>query len=418
MPLLAATFLMSLLPACSDDTPEPDASENKDQCFWLSLYMGCNALDYNPNTRASYEICNHNKEDDTSEERYISPNDITILLFDKDKRCFHKITDISNIFLSKQQSAENDNLIYRAIFRLSFEDLLPIENHEFFYIAIVANSQGTNGGDQKFNGDFSNKTFTDIANMNKTFSITGSKWLPDGKNNRIPMSGFAKVKKPSADKIEFTNIIAPCNLCDMEGNDLAVDMLRAMCKIRFVDQIANNDSVTKHPILKNVSIKSITLQGHDSDRCGFNKQGTYLPNWRAMEAWQDNEKTTMSNYCAHPTNVEDWSGNNKKIELQKMSSSYSDNQFIAYIPENVLIDGGYWSKHRIPKIYITTQSIIDGASFEKEWELNLTDVLQNKDMVRNHIYEFKVLMRPADNLLQINYSVCKWNEASTTIEFN
>lgn len=437
MLLLAATFLMSLLSACSDDThspSEPSFTDGPEVWLKLDITTAGATVNQNHDTRGATS-CNHPTEVGSLSENYISPNGLTIVLLDENRRAFKTIHSGDKEIFSFNGNGTNKTMQLRI--NSQYADAFM--NGASFYVVVVANQTGATGNSDSFSGNFFMKDFDELCGLESSFGISGDPWSPDYTNDKgIPMSGWIKATKPSAGWNQYSSVTGE------NYNIGTIDMMRGMAKIMVIDKIKpaypfNTESGDIHPRYRIEKVEFI----------GINSRGSYLPTGTAKSLWSTGFKAVDCDEASVPSDPIRWYGENAIAKGKLSTTGISidgviHDYYSAFIPEidlenenintvmavTIIKNSSAIDDNGIPVIDERTLWHIDLATgkYKKISTENLSDPSKSHDynteysseiifdnytdIVRNHIYQYEIKMK-ISGILELGITTCPWSKTGT-----
>lgn len=342
----------------------------------------------------------HTPEASAADENYIDSdlNSLTLLLLD-DNHCVIQTFESKDYTISRDindVSNRNYDLSFRVnqrVFDYAGQDIT-------FHLLLVANKNGIGQGYDDLIG-FRTQTFDYIAGQYKGFDYdgqhSGQPWTPSIEENRhIPMAGIRKFTMARAEMEAATERSKALQL-SRDGNDGVLQMQRALAKIRVVDELEGSEGNFDLEKISSVNI------------IGATTRGTYIPvdvsgAWKNGTAHVDNA-TTNGN----------WYSSAKRQATVAMDNTDAKPAFVCYMsecPASTVANTVNGMKLEI--------NTVDGNNNAHQYIVPFSQILAdgNRAILRNHIYEISVRKVRTDVNIQIDFTVCEWQTASTNIEFN
>lgn len=407
---LLSVFMAAALTGCvGDDSlcPEDQPGYNPNDEVWLSFDLrSMQPLPKGfPDTRATYGNDIHHPDEAANRyENYISDRDFYIVLLNESHKAFKYIAP-GEFQITSVNADEGIYTLTSKINRAYF-DLLA--NDEFMYVLAVANVDGTPGGGYFGSDVWMKSVYAISSEESRCFAFQPSAtmaWTPDGNSNRIPMAGIKQTKAPTKDELDNAeDIDNPYSLAP-EEDPLVIQ--RSMIKIRVLDAIPTQESLPRKLHIESVSFAN----GSD--------HGFILPKMNENASWAEGTRVLES--VGSPNGSTTWLQTSDILAsaggIFKEDDGNEYNSFILYAPEQI------YNGQKNPTLRITLR-YDDGAREQIERTVVLSEEFPQTDletrvnyMVRNHIYQFTVSMTEKATL-SLDYSVCPWATASTSIDFH
>lgn len=371
MRFIASVLALVLTVGCSDDTvpggqPKPDISDGD---VWVTFKIS--------NDRAllpsrANDVQGHPEETASAAENFINPDDLTVIIMDSGNRVLKVVEDIKVEEIPGTSFSQ-----YSVIGKINKDYFKMIGQGNSFGILCIANSQGTGGGDT-FTMNLWANDLNEISTLLKKYKFVSDAdniWLPDMRNNFIPMSGYLKVTTLS----DISEHDTPQKALQL-GN---VSMQRSMAKIRILDGFKYQGLPYEARIL------SVAM--HNCTDCG-----AFLPDLVHNPEWRNG--TADVEYAAMPSPVHLWRLSEQIVNFEYEPNFVSDGRiydsFIAYVPEQS-VEGSELP----PYLTISTVRInADGSKILNEYNVTLSDVIKpikgQCSLIRNHIYHFDTTLAP------------------------
>jgi len=342
----------------------------------------------------------HPDEDASAAENYINCEDydLTVMYLNEQGRVM-KVFNRDEYIVIRDAGDATDRK-YKLTLRINQDYFSSVGDNVTFSLLVIANLNGTaDGGSYGLNWM---ATLSELSNLKTSFGYTGvngtEAWQPDIAAKRfIPMAG---VRQFSISRAALTAATDKANELDLSADNNAIDMQRAMAKIRVVDALAaNGDTDNK--------IIAVTLSG-------MNTRGTYLPDVARNAAW-GNPNTVV---CEFGNAASGWFNAESVIPTTalRFTDSYGwiqkDGVFDAwrlYVPEFSWIAASSESE---PTLHITVQS----GGETKTFDYPVSRSLGQSDMARNHIYQF-VVTEVSGMKLNLTCRVLDWKGEETVWDY-
>lgn len=388
---------------CEED--RPGYTEGHD--VWLALSIS------NQGTAESRSMSRASSTDDPSghpdetasaAENHIDKNDLTLMLLDEKTQCIKTLTP-SDITLTAVNADKGE---YRVVTKINRSYFDFAGKSGDFYLLAIANTRGINRTDLTAEsigyGTFM-KSLREISDMLRTFSFDGlvsqgnaSPWLPDIEGKRhIPMAGLQKM---TVSRTQLDNASSPDNTIDLGE----INMQRALAKIRILDGVRFQDRLPSPTHIESVSF------------CSGTGKGTYMPSVSQCPAWANGTATVET--ATKPSPVGAWHNTSLRMPTrQHLLTNDSDGKqydaFSCYTPETAVWD----MRDSGSRPYLEIVTLSDNGQ-RKNHTVYLDRVMTQRDMARNHIYQFTVTMSE-QSVIQLDYTVCEWNTVTSgDISFN
>ncbi len=408
--MIAASILMLALTACINDSSDcPDSGLDSDMVTF-SFQMVTNSLGF---TRA-LDASGH--DETISEwpafEDTIVEGDFAFYVFAKDAsdewKMIMSMTDFRN---NKNASMTVKGvsgvwMIIAAIAKSELENTLgykiesgPKQQIQL-RVAVIANATGGNTqATSRVNyASLVKPTFPEfIKTANEVLFNLGSIHSPNTGDSgvdgiykgAIPMYGMNEFTV-SGDQLYYSNRQDPAWM----GN---VELLRAIAKIRVVDNIESKNPETGFPRIKSAEIYSATARAY------------VLP--YGAESFKGEQVDQPRSYFVADGNLYSF-----KLGYLKVG----DNVHLGYIPEQTITTATPYIR-----LTIALDGDVDGNTVDKVYDVPMSgyngeDFRENfgQYILRNHIYTLSVDDVAVDTPLTINIEVADWTEAPFTLDFS
>ena len=405
-----SVLAVAAMASCVDDESlcvedRPGYTEGHD--VWLALSIS------NQGTAESHSLSRASATDDPSghpdetasaAENHIDKNDLTLMFLDEDTYCIKTLSP-SDITLT---AVNADNGEYRVVTKINRSYFDFAGNSGNFYLLAIANTRGINrsdlAADPVGNGTFM-KSLREISDMLRAFSFDGlisqdsaSPWIPDIDGKRhIPMAGLQKM---TVSKAQLDNASSPDNTIDLGE----ISMQRAMAKIRILDGIRFQDRLPSPTHIESVSF------------CSGTGKGAYMPSVSQCPTWAIGTATVET--ATKPSPVGAW--HNALLNIPTRQHQFTDDAdgkqyyaFSCYTPEAAVWD----MRNSGTRPYLDIVTLSDDGE-RRNHTIYLDRVMPQRDMARNHIYQFTVTMSE-QSVIELDYTVCEWNTVTSgDISFN
>lgn len=404
---------------CLEDQPDYDATDN----VWLSFVVknqGVTGIDRSA-TRAEdtpADGSGHTPEEATEDENYISPSDLTLVLFDNNGKAMKTISNDELRFTSFDAINGNYTVaapVNRAYFKFAAGSMS---------ILAVANAHGINSGLSA--DDYTavpwQASLGDITKGLRKFqynglTTNGDPWLPSQKEGRhIPMAGFEKGILLNEETLtELDAATTPETAFELSS----IVMQRAMSKIRVLDGLQEQTGLRNFTRIENVEFLNGT------------EYGAIVPNVNRSGITSWGQGTTIVETATKPETTGAWHNTSEDFKFPFKESGnfqYTDEantqhnltQWICYTPEMQVKNLTGFTSEQKPCLRITTQTYSKTNQTQtvgdpKTHTVLLEDVLDGNDIVRNHIYQFHVTMNEFSSELEVN--VLDWEKNEVTWDY-
>lgn len=373
---LAGVLLLSSCVAERDESCPPPESRGEIKLN-LTLFTG------NLATRAGeaeHPAGTFDTDGGTAAERYINPNDLSVVILDQDGKY------IPTSQPDQMQMVPASGQDVRVTVVIQREEALNIR------VLVLANWNSMSPS-----GDYLTQMegvpsleglYADAGNFNFDYTSTsadGKSWKPEDKSAGIPMVGLSEPVAVPEPQYTFVPEL-----------DLGqIQMLRSLAKVEIVNQTPQKDQV----VLTNATLS------------GYNAYGRYVPDGTTNSAW--NKEATQVRNASLPNPP---AGTNLYVENELIfatfykevttsdetdPNTYNRTTLVAYIPEMDFVEqeGVY------PKITVSYQVGGDSGSEPMTNEIEFATYVDGKPdqplpaLLRNHNYRFNIISAgPSANL--------------------
>jgi len=396
--------------ACPEGMPGFDANDN----VWVALKV--NSLPAigagSGQSRAGSltdDAQGHPEEEARPEENYIAPTDLTLVLFDSNGRTMRTIT--SDEFALAPIG--DNHAQYKLVTKIN-RGWLNFAQGSMSVLA-VANTRGINRGDLAPTGYERVGFQTTLAALTgelRTFGYDGlasagdpaTAWQPDIDAGRhIPMAGFSKGITLVA--AELDNATTPEAAFDLG----TIDMQRSMAKIRILDGVRMQTDLSSHTEIIKVEMRN------------GNNRGATVPdvNQAGVGSWANGTATIEA--ATGPSATGEWLGGSltcpsflapNVTATDKDGVEQSFTTYELYLPELHVKKQQADQAEALPGLGIT----IRNANGLKEYNLPLRDLVDDADIVRNHIYQYYITASEIGAELTLH--VADWEQATTEWDYS
>lgn len=406
----AAIALMGATTACVNDNSlcvedQPGYEEGKD--VWLTFNLK-NVADAPGRISRTDDPSGHPEETSTAAENYINTSDISLMLLDDNGRLL-KVFNPGDFTVMAFQPDDNGYRDYELTMHVNQDYFAYAGAQVDFRLMVVANMKGTSDADHGvFTDNLFMKTVPEIASQHLGYAYSGdlatnTPWTPVIADARhIPMAGIRSFSVSRSDLEKANSKDNQLYLTSKPGTSGATDaieMQRAMAKIRVIDALKSATDNVDGEYIASVKLKGVSSRGSFvPDNAAWANGTCVLEEATWLTSWYQQENTVSLTAPEEYTDA----------ETGKLRT-----RMIGYVPE---CGSEVFNETQSPTLEIV---VANAAGATQNFSVKLSDLKEPgvTAFARNHIYQF-IVEKNFQADITIAYTVCEWNSGNADIDFN